>query len=479
MSSLSLFWLLLTAQGDSAVLVRQARKAQADFEWIHRMRLPFVVAPPGRACDERIGRFCYWYDDTEADLPPEPQSIGVARERLIKMLEDMARTVPGDAWVAGQRVRYLVEAGRTEQALAGTHACRAVHWWCQALEGFARHAAGDFGGADSVYRAALEHMPVAERCRWTDVSRLLEERTRRAYQRLGCGKREAWEARLWWQAQPMLARAGNDRRTEHFARVTMARLLAHAASPNGIAGGDDLTELIVRYGWPVSWAQGGGAAADRVVVGHDRQPSYHFLPDAPAFDDTTIGPSDDATIAPLRPRERYAPPYVETFSMLDPEFAAFRRGDSTLVVASYDLAPDSLFRDGTREAALVLARDERTPPVVERRAAAEPAGVLVVVAPWEPRLASLEVWAPARRHAARARIGRRVAAGTGAGLSDLLVFQPWDSLPQDLAAVLPRLRGSTAVPRGSRIGLYWEVYGVPTSGAALATSVSVVPDHIG
>jgi hypothetical protein len=170
---------------------------------------------------------------------------------------------------------------------------------------------------------------------------------------------------------------------------------------------------------------------------------------------------------------------LATFSTLEPEFAAFRRGDSTLVVAAYDLISDSLFRDGLREAALVLARDERTPPVVERRAAAESAGVLVALAPWELRLASLEVWAPERRHAARARIERRAAAATGVALSDLLVFQPRDSLPQDLEAVLPHLRGSAALPRGSRIGLYWEVYRLPSAGAPLVTSVSVVPDRTG
>jgi len=481
MLSLWLFWLLQTAQGDSAALLRQARRAQADFEWIHRMRLPFGDARSGRECDERIGRFCYWHDDTPDVAPPEPPAVGVAREPLIKVLDDVAGAIPGDAWVAGQRVRYLVEAGRTEQALAAARACRAARWWCRALEGFARHAAGDFLGADSAYQVALEHMPAAERCRWTDLSSLLEDPVRRAYRRLGCGNREAWEARVWWQAQPLLARAGNDRRTEHFARVTMARLLEHAPSPYGILGGDDLTQLTVRYGWPTSWTRSGGAAADLVVVGHDRQPSYHFLPDGLALDDTTTGEGrvSDATIARLRPRERYAPAYVETFSMLEPEFAAFRRGDSTLVVAVYDLVADSLFRDGAREAALVLARDERTPPVVERRAAAEPAGVLVAVAPWEPRLASLEVWAPARRHAARARIDLRAAAATRVAVSDLLVFQPGDSLPQDLWAVLPQLRGSAALPRGSRIGLYWEVYGVPNVGAALETSVSVVPDRVG
>src|SRR5256885_9542070 len=55
--------------------------------------------------------------------------------------------------------------------------------------------------------------------------------------------------------------------------------------------------------------------------------------------------------------------------------------------------------------------------------------------------------APARRHVARARYGVGPPAGLGAGLflSDILLFDPPDSLPTQLAAALPYVRGSTVV----------------------------------
>jgi hypothetical protein len=400
------------------------------------------------------------------------------------VLDSAAAALPGDEWLAGQRVRYLVEAGRAGEALAAAGFCRAVRWWCAALEGFARHAAGDFPGADSAYRSALHTMPEHERCRWTDLSALLAEPLRRRYRRLACGERAAFEARLWWLAQPLLARSGNDRRTEHFARRTMARLLRHAASPYGALGGEDLTELIVRYGWPEAWAQGARGSSigsERSVVGHEREPAYRFLPDAVQFDAQTSHRSADGGLADERPRERYAPAYAETFTTLEPAFAQFRRGESTLVVAAYDLTPDSLFRGRPLEVALVLALDERAAVFVERRAGAEPAGVLVATAPRGPAVLSLEITVAAARRAARARIAAQPPPpGEGSvAVSDLLLFDPADSLPSELDLVLPHVRGRGSVPRGSRIGLYWEAYGLAAEGEPLSTAVSVAPERIG
>ncbi len=480
----SLIVMLLTSPGDSLELLRHARRAQGEFERIRVLQLPVAAELPVGTCQERIGRFCYWHDASPERLPPEPAAVGRGRERLLQVLDGAARAMPGDEWVAGQRVRYLVEAGRPAEGLAAARDCRAERWWCEALEGFARHAAGDFPGADSAYRSALLTMPADERCRWTDLSPVLLEPLRREYRRLSCGERAAFEARLWWLAQPLWARSGNDRRTEHFARRTMAQLLRNAWSPYGALGGEDLTELIVRYGWPEAWSQrarGSSIGSERSVVGHDREPAYHFLPDAAQIGGATPRrPADDRLTDP-RPRERYAPSYTATFTALEPAFARFRRGESTLVVAAYDLRRDSLFRDVTLDVALVLARDEGAAPYVVRRAGAEPAGVLVAAAPWGPAVLSLELTATRERRAARARSGWLSQPSTDGDIlvSDLLFFDPPDSVSSELEAVLPHVRGPAALPRGSRVGLYWEAYGLAPEGEALATIVSVVPERVG
>src|SRR2546426_2125272 len=54
---------------------------------------------------------------------------------------------------------------------------------------FRSHVAGDYAGADSAYRSALRDMPRDERCRWTDVSLLLDGELARRYRRLPCDER--------------------------------------------------------------------------------------------------------------------------------------------------------------------------------------------------------------------------------------------------------------------------------------------------
>lgn len=470
------FALAMVAQGDSLAVVRWAQRAQAEFESSRRARLPSVEAQPASRCDpllgaELIGRFCYWDDGSASKPRPEPSSIGALRHRLIHVLDSAAAMLSGDEWIAGQRVRYLVEDGQAAAGLTAARDCRATTWWCESLAGFALHAAGEARAADSVYLAALRDMPRDERCRWNDLSSLIVDgRLRRGYRKQTCEERESLEARLWWLAQPLLSRPGNDRRVEHYARHTMARMLEHARSPFGLATGDDLRELIVRYGWPITWEQERPRPGEMVrqVVGHDRQPTYHFLPEE-------TGIAAASTLDPERSRELYAPPYATAFTMLEPEIAAFRRGDSTLVVAAYDVAQDTLFRSGPLAAALVLARGQTDSVVVERRAAAGPSGVLIATAPWAARLASLEI-TDEPRAAGRARVALAVrdADSPHLALSDLLFFEPPDSLPGDLPAVLPYVHRKATVSRGTRLGLYWEVYGLP-SGEPVAISVSVRP----
>lgn len=473
---------LLIAQSDSAALLSHARRAQVDFERIRMFLLPAGFSHAGERCDARIGRFCYWSDGTDSHAPVEPARIGVERTHLLAVLDSAAHTLPGDGWVVGQRVRYLIEAGRTLDAAIAAQDCRADSWWCAALEGLAWHAAGDAEAAERMFRSALELMSGDERCRWTDLSDLLGEPLRRRYRALSCDERSGFESRVWWLAQPLWSRAGNDRRTEHYARLTLAHLLAHARSPYG-SWGDDERELTVRYGWPLAWERDDGGVRsmrEPVAIGHEPEPSYHFVPDARTFDALSPGDEPSAQGIELQAAlERYAPAYAARFSVLEPEFATFRRGESTLVVASYDVSEDTLYRHTTREAALVLARDAWSSPVVVRRPDAAPSGVLVAEAPWQPAWLALELQAPEAGAAARARERppALVPSGGAVTLSGILPFEASDSLPADLVAALVRAHIG-GVGRGERIGLYWEAYGL-ASGEDISTAVTVTPERHG
>ena len=470
---------------DSQHILRSARAAQADFESIRRHNLPKEFRHGGSDCDERIGRFCYWYDGDDVTLRPSPaesEQITRARDRLLSALDTAAAALPGDEWIAGQRVRYLLQSGRPAEALATARACPVAPWWCRALAGLALHVAGDFGPADSAYSAALAVMPPDERCRWTDISSLLDATLARRYRRLPCDERGAFEQRVWWLAQPLYSLPGNDRRTEHLARATMARIEQDARSTYRVPWGEDLRELTLRFGWPAYWTREEpatlGGLADPPITGHEPQPAFHFLPDAAAVDDPGSASPEAWEVRAPRARERYAPRYAAAFASLEHQVALFRRRDSCLVIAAYDVRADTLFAGDSLslQAALVLGRDELTAPVIERRPDARPSDVIVAKAESAAQLVSLELVSPARRHVARARYGVRRPAVLAAGLSlsDILLFDPPDSLPTQLAAALPYVRGSTVVDSRSRLGLFWEIAGLD-SGEAVTTVISVLP----
>src|SRR5688572_29497753 len=132
-SAVVLLQLSVAAPPSSNTVLREARRAQVRFENTRRANLPWDRSMGGVSrsqCDVVIGRFCYWYDSTESEVLPEPRQIKEARMRLLSMLDSAASATESDAqsWVAGQRVRYLVEAGRTEDALTAARGCAGDAW---------------------------------------------------------------------------------------------------------------------------------------------------------------------------------------------------------------------------------------------------------------------------------------------------------------------------------------------------------------
>ena len=135
---------------DSVHIVRAAHAAQISFEAFRRAHLP-----PGESfsgpCDVTVGRYCYWRGDADIDddrpPPPERPEVRERRASLVRQLDSATSALPGDVWLAGQRVRYLVEADSTDAALRfALHDCRAGTAWCNAL---ARAIFVSHGGSSS------------------------------------------------------------------------------------------------------------------------------------------------------------------------------------------------------------------------------------------------------------------------------------------------------------------------------------------
>ncbi|HTR79697.1 MAG TPA: hypothetical protein VMH39_16390, partial [Gemmatimonadaceae bacterium] len=138
----------------------------------------------------------------------------------------MRRIVPDDPWIVGQQVYYLAASGDFDGALNAARDCRASASWCELLRGFVTQRSGHSIEAEATFATALAGLEAADRCRWTGVSMLLDSDGARAYSALPCGspERAMFEERFWMLADPSWVVPGNDRRTEHLARMVEQEL---------------------------------------------------------------------------------------------------------------------------------------------------------------------------------------------------------------------------------------------------------------
>ncbi len=463
------------ARRDSLEARNRVRRAQITFEQVRRMHLPSSLQGSAVGCEMQVGRFCQW-NDTEHIEPPEPKPISKARATLIEALRKAAERSPRDGWITGQRVRYLLESRDTASALRAAVECQSDQWWCDALRGLVLHETSAGNLADSAFALALAAMPQEERCSWTDISMLLDAAQRKRYKAVGCGEREDIAARAWWLADPFHTIAGNDRQAEHYARLTMSRILADTRAGWDTQWDDDLRELVLRYGWARYWTRvpaSGITQNGGVISGHEAMPNYHFFPAVNRFDPITAIGSGAWNFKQWRSPERYAPKLASEFVELHPQIALFRRGDSTQVVVAYDVSRDSAFQRSPVRSAVALAHDEKARPIIQETAANR--GSFVVAVDSTAHLLSLEVFSAERKKAGRARLSVLLPTlqPGGVAVSDVLLFDPPAGDVSDLALLLPTARGDLTADAKGKLGLYWEIYGLARADSALPVSLTL------
>jgi hypothetical protein len=429
-----------------------------------------------------VGRFCEWHPKLEDDVVPnEGDNIRQARAELLAELARAAAAVPGDDWIAGQRIRYLTEAHDTS-ALGVARSCRATRWWCDALLGLALHVNEDFVGADSAFSAALAEMPPLTRCHWMNLAPLLDDDIRGTYRKMSCAQREALNAKIWWVADPLFMVAGNERRTEHFSRVLHTALQADAANTYGMSWSGDLAELILRFGWAEKWTQQPPAnpypiTQEVSITGHEREPGFHFFATQRPPDSVAQIADSLFEIDQFPPREQYSPVYAKGFVHLDAQVARFRRGDSTRVVAAFDVGSDTIFSKHKFAAAVVAMGDETMTPAIAEMDESPLKNVLTVETPWKSQLVGVELLAKDSAAAARWRSGlAEIPLDSGRiSVSDLLFVDDGQSLPTDLTEAIPRAHGGTKFAHGKQVGLFWELYGKAPVDSALPMSLTITP----
>ena len=465
---------------DSSEITRRARDLQAHFESRRRRMLPRFYLGQAERC-LIVGRFCEWHPRSQDYvIPDEGNDIRRARAELLRDLQKAGKSVPGDDWIIGQRIRYLVE-GHDSSAVSVARSCKATRWWCDALAGLALHVGGNFAAADSAFSAALHEMPAARRCHWLNLSPLLDDDLRGTYRKMTCAQREAADARIWWVADPLYMTPGNERRTEHFSRVLHTVLQEDAANTYGSKWGGDLAELILRFGWAEKWTQqpptSAYLGAEISVTGHEPEPGFHFFLTQRPPDSLAQIVDSLFEINQFPPREQYAPPYARSFTGLDAQVARFRRGDSTRIVAAYDVSTDTIFGRRHFAAALIVMGNEATPPSMSEVDESPARNVIAVSTPWKSQLIGVELLAKDSTGAARWRTGfAEIPLDSGKiSVSDLLFVDGSPTLPSNLNEAITQAHGGTRFRHDKRVGLFWELYGKTPADTALPISLTITP----
>lgn len=483
---------------DSLSLHREARAAQERFERTRVRHAPISWWSGSGPCDERVGRFCLRFgresEEEEEDRPswippPDAPEVVQAREDLIATLADIAHRIPGDSWVSGQRVAYLAEVGRWEEALQAAARCGADGWWCRGLEGIALHGLGRTREAEDAFRSVLEELEPDERDQWVDPGILGGAEWRRHLGRLDPDDRMREEERMWSLADPLFMLEGNSLWTEHLSRWVLAATRETARNGHAMRWGRDMTELLVRYGPVVAYERTReplSYVGPPLVVGRYDPVPRNLFPSFDAILDPAASEPRDWLTHQRRTTSRHAPSLARRIHAMDAQVTRFLDGDDLLLRVDWalirppgdsaDEAPIPSFPPDSMGAYLFVVNLETGERLgVEAALHGEgdgpaSAGFAVIRVPAGRYLLSMEGVAPTEGRAWRTRMGvEKTAPHRGViTLSDLLLLDPSqvsEGHPEGKSGVpdpidtLPRAYSSLVLPHGP-VEVLWEVYGL-------------------
>ncbi len=112
--------------------------------------------------------------------------------------------------------------------------------------GLVNHRLGEYEAAEVAFRQAFLHMDEAARTAYTDLSLILPPDEIPAYR----ADPTTFSERFWTSRDPRFLNTANERRTEHYARLTTAELLYRSDDLDIPGWGTQRGRLFVRYGPP-------------------------------------------------------------------------------------------------------------------------------------------------------------------------------------------------------------------------------------
>lgn len=422
-------------------------------------------------------------------------AIRVLRARLRALLDSASRQLPDDLRITTLRVRFALDAKAFADAWEIASACTVDAVRCGLLRGLVHYRSGHVFQADSSFLVAAAFMPDAERCAWNNIAVLLDADTRRGYETLPCADRAELERKVWWLADPLYLEPGNERRAEHFARLTSISVLStidvdERQHWRPDKGGEAVAETLVRYGWPsqMFW---GGVINDRNhdewlrARGIDTAGPYmarqysrdrlRTLPVARAIVSPFDARVDDWQLDVPSKRDDEEWP-IEHFARDASPLVQLPVGQSVIWLRQH--APRFVWAADLDARALARARgDTVTAVVFESRAVSDITTVGAFAAslqkpilvdaalPAGNALLSIEIGGDSTHAAARTRFGLAIPeplkSGAARSLSQPVLLAPsYDANVQlDAEAASQHMLGTTALSKPRRIGIYWEAYG--------------------
>jgi hypothetical protein len=377
-------------------------------------------------------------------------------------------------------------------------------WWCEALQGYILHLTADYMASEAAFREALASMPPAEHERWTSMRFVLTEEGAELFAGMEPAERERrWEL-FWRLSDPLFLLQGNDRLTDHFARIVEVLNWEDAANPMGIPWEaefweeddpeslkKDMEATLLRYGRNIGYSRTHNPMETfrqrrdtRRVLGHHHPMSRGYLFPEQFLESPSDIPPESWITAPREARTWYAPRYAPDMRPLETQVGRFRRGERMFVVGAYRpvltqadsagalereaprvLQPETprsedFGIEGQPHSALFLVPEDGSEPLFVRGEDAQ--GVLTIDAPPGRYVSGLEVIDLEGRQAWRARQGvvqRPLVPGLPS-LSDLLILKEGTPLPGSLEEAIPHVRPGVRIRRGERFPVVWEAYGL-------------------
>ncbi len=433
-------------------------------------------------------------------VPRAAAQAGALRRALIARLDEAAEQFPGDQWITGQRVRFLLDNEDLSKALDVARSCESSASWCSALEGLVLSQSGDMVGAETAFLRSVRALEPARSgaCADTSARPLLPADVRNGLREASCKEWQAIEQRMWWLAKPLWTSDANERFVEHHARRTLLTLRTALEEDERYiwrrtAAGDALEEVIMRYGWPTHTWWGGyfvdGKLADNTQARSQAEYPYtvkEYSPDRVAVipDFRAIAKPFDAVNSHWqweRPEnvafERWFPSEhmqlsTQLANLPEGQSVMLRRDTSVLYGHVIDQPVGGLDRAERSDlrAYVVTSASPSEKPLVRNASIAIGHSLRIATQlPATPSVVSIEV--PnrnAKEVAHRRRFGLRPPPSlsqmdaNAVAISDpAFILLPAFGAPAitNPDSAIARLAGSTNLPRNVPLALYWESYG--------------------